>query len=83
MILTNFVRFFSSSFFVYFGFFTLAKLELAEHETLGTHGSFTSIFKKTTSYLCSLNVVVYLFLKFVFSMCFRQLLNQIYKNFVR
>ena len=26
---------------------------------------------------------MYLFLKFVFSMCFRQLLNQIYKNFVR
>ena len=46
MILTNFVHFSSSSFFVYFGFFTLAKLELAELETLGIHGNFTSIFEK-------------------------------------
>ena len=46
MILTNFVHFFSSSFFVYFGFFTLAKLELAELEALSTHGNFASIFKK-------------------------------------
>ena len=83
VILTNFIHFFSSSsFFVYFGFFTLAKLELAELEALCTHGNFTSIFKKTTSYLCSLNIVVFLFLKFVFSVCLRQLLNQIYENFV-
>ena len=57
-------------------------LELAELEALSIHGNFASI-QKTTSYLCSLNIVVFLFLKFVFSVCFRQLLNQIYENFVR